>query len=103
MTVQIGRKAGLNLQLNATPWENAEICAQTPRFPVLGKKAFRELADLTVAVLYAGEEPDRMTVKRAKRLLKTFHQQARLYKHWFAAPKVKQLSLKALKQLWEKL
>ncbi|MEJ7614008.1 MAG: transglutaminase-like domain-containing protein [Candidatus Fervidibacter sacchari] len=101
--VQIGRKAGLNLQLNATPWENAEVCAQTPRFPVLGKRAFRELADLTVAVLYAGEEPDRMTVKRAKRLLKTFRQQVRLYKHWFTVPKVKQLSLKALKQLWEKL
>jgi hypothetical protein len=101
--VQIGRKAGLNLQLNATPWENAKICAQTPRFPVLGKKAFRELADLTVTVLYAGEEPDRMAVKRAKQLLKAFHKQARLYKHWFATPKVKRLSLQTLKQLWEEL
>jgi hypothetical protein len=103
MAVQIGRKAGLNLQLNATPWENAEICAQMPRFPVLGKKTFRELADLTVAVLYAGEEPDRMTVKRAKRLLKTFHQQSRLYRHWFSPLKIKQLSLQTLKQLWERL
>ncbi len=101
--VQIGRKAGLNLHSNATPWENAEVCNQTPRFPVLGKKAFRELADLTVAVLYAGEEPTQAMVKKAKRLTKIFHQQVRLYKQWFAPLKLDRLSLQTLQRIWERL
>ncbi len=103
MAVQVAQKAGLKLNLNATPWENAEACDQTPRFPVLGKKVFRELADLTVAVLYAGEEPTRATVKRAKQLLKIFHRQVRLYKRWFAPRKVKRISLQTLRQIWERL
>jgi len=101
--VQIARKAGLNLRPNATPWENAEICEKTPRFPVAGKKAFRELADLTVAVLYAGEEPNRADVKRARRLLKTFRQQALLYKRWFAPARLRLISLQTLRQIWERI
>ncbi|MCS7187156.1 MAG: transglutaminase-like domain-containing protein [Armatimonadetes bacterium] len=101
--VQVGRKANLKLHPNATPWENAEACNQTPRFPLLGKKAFRELADLTVAVIYAGEEPTRAMVKKAKRLLKVFHRQTRLYKRWFAPQQVKRISLQTLRQIWERL
>lgn len=101
--VQNGKKAGLKLNLNATPWENAEACSQTPRFPISGKKAFRELADLVVDVLYAGEEPTRATVKRAKRLLRIFLRQLRFYKHWFAPRQVKWLSLETLRQIWERL
>lgn len=102
--VQIGRKAGLNLHPNATPWENAESCDQMPRFPVIGRKVFRELADLTVAVIYAGEEPTCASVKRAKRLLKVFRQQIRLYKNWFAPRQdVKKISLQTLRQLSERL
>mgnify|MGYP001626196239 CR=1 FL=1 len=101
--VQTAGRANLPVSLNATPWENAEACDRMPRFPVLGKKAFRELADLTVAVLYAGEEPTRATVKRAKRLLKIFLRQLRFYKRWFAPRQVKRISLQALRQIWERM
>ncbi|MCS7191934.1 MAG: transglutaminase domain-containing protein [Armatimonadetes bacterium] len=101
--VQAAQKAGLNLHQNATPWENAEACSQTPRFPVAGKKAFKELADLTVAVLYAGEEPSKSEVKRAKQLLKIFSQQVRLYKRWFAPLRLPQISLQTIKEIWERI
>lgn len=101
--VQVGRKSDLNLHPNATPWENAEACNKTPRFPILGKRAFRELADLTVSVLYAGVEPDRSSVRKAKQLLKVFLKQARFYKKWFAPRKVKRLSFQTVKQVLERL
>ena len=101
--VQVGGKSGLNLPPNATPWENAEACNKTPRFPILGKRAFQELADLTVSVLYAGVEPDRSSVKKAKQLLKVFLKQARFYKKWFTPRKVKRLSLQTVKQVLERL
>lgn len=101
--VQLARKAGLNLQPNATPWENAEACSQMPRFPVAGKKAFKELADLTVAVLYAGEEPSKSKVKRAKQLLKIFSKQVRLYRRWFAPLRLPQISLQTIKEIWERI
>ncbi len=100
--VQLARKAGMNLNPNATPWENSEACSQTPRFPVAGKRAFKELTDLTVAVIYAGEEPSRAILKRAKQLLKIFRKQVRLYRRWFAPLRLPNISPQTFKELLER-
>ncbi len=101
--VKMALKAGLNLNMNATPWENAEACNQAPRFPIAGKKAFRELADLTVAILYAGEEPNKAVTQKAKQLLKDFRNQVNLYRRWFAPPKLPSIWLKTIKEFWEQI
>jgi len=99
--VRLGRKVGLPLLFNATPWENAQACVKTPRFPLAGKEAFQRLADLVVAVLYAGEEPSRGRVKEAKRLWKQFRKQAHLYKRWFSPSPI--LSLKWVQEWLERV
>ncbi len=101
VAVHYGRKKGLPLHPNATPWENAQAVAKVPRFPVIGKDALRRLADLTVAILYAEQKPTRSQVKEAKRLLKVFRQSARLYAQWFAPRKTFALPLQKVRRWWQ--
>lgn len=82
--IHYARRIGLPLDPNATPWENAAQCESIPRLPLAAKAAFRRLADLVVATLYAGVEPSNADWQTAQDALRTFRQQARNYARWFA-------------------
>lgn len=81
--VRLGQRVGLPMESNATPWENAQKCAITPRFPVRGKNAFRTIADLTVSILYAQQEPNVTIIRQTKEALRQFRSAVRDYVRWF--------------------
>lgn len=85
--IKVGQRCGLPVQPAATPWENAARCAATPRFPVAGKNALKQLSDLTVRVLYANAEPTDDDVNTARNALRVFREQARRYARWFVRPR----------------
>lgn len=96
--MDIALRLGLPLDRNATPWENAHKCSGVPRFPVAGKKAFKNLADFTVFVLYAQQEPNDDMLYQAKSSLTTFRRQARLYARYFVKSR---LPSQTLQKWWE--
>ncbi|MCS7225238.1 MAG: transglutaminase-like domain-containing protein [Armatimonadetes bacterium] len=95
-----GASIGMDIDLSRTPYENAAVCQQFPRFPVEGKEAFRRLADLVVQSLYAARDPEKKELRQAQKDLKTFLSAVRTYRRWFQP---RRLTLDWLYHWWQRL